>query len=90
MGKLLPRVGSRYEEDICRSFSYMRADFAESITVLQSRAVIGTTGGWRNAELMARAVREQRIDMCGIARPLREEPDLVKRMLAGSIRVSHL
>lgn len=56
----------------------------------QSRAIVGTTGGWRNADLMARAVAEGRVHMCGIARPLKEEPDLVRRMLDGSVRQSHL
>lgn len=54
------------------------------------RAVLGTTGGWREVESMAKAVKEGEVDMVGMARPLRVEPDLPKRMLTGATRESKL
>lgn len=52
-------------------------------TIVQSRAVMGTTGGWRDPLLMEEAVANGHIDMCGLGRPLREEPDFVNKILEG-------
>lgn len=56
----------------------------------QSRAVIGTTGGWLDAGRMAEAVQNGDIDMCGLGRPLREDPDFVNRVLRGDVVTSKL
>ncbi|KAJ5456538.1 hypothetical protein N7530_011812 [Penicillium desertorum] len=55
-----------------------------------SRAVIGTTGGWRDSHRMSEAVERGDIDMCGLGRPLREDPDIVNKVLRGEVRRSNL
>lgn len=67
-----------------------RVIVAHHLSARQSRAVIGTTGGWRDADLMNAAVSQGRIDMCGIARPLALEPGLAKEVLSGTRRDFHL
>jgi 2,4-dienoyl-CoA reductase-like NADH-dependent reductase (Old Yellow Enzyme family) len=52
--------------------------------------VIGTTGGWRDSHRMSEAVERGDIDMCGLGRPLREDPDFVNKVLRGEIRRSNL
>lgn len=52
--------------------------------------MIGTTGGWRDSHRMAEAVRNGDIDMCGLGRPLREDPDYVNKVLKGETRISRL
>ena len=39
---------------------------------------------------MAEAVRDGDIDMCGLGRPLREDPDFVNKVLSGQTRISKL
>jgi 2,4-dienoyl-CoA reductase-like NADH-dependent reductase (Old Yellow Enzyme family) len=39
---------------------------------------------------MAEAVANGDIDMCGLGRPLREDPNFVKKVLRGEIRESKL
>lgn len=51
--------------------------------MFQSRAVIGTTGGWRDPLRMEEAVANGDIDMCGLGRPLREQPEFVTEVLTG-------
>ena len=52
--------------------------------------MIGTTGGWRDSHRMAEAVERGDIDMCGLGRPLREDPAFVNKVLRGEIRRSNL
>ncbi|KAL2871264.1 uncharacterized protein BJX67DRAFT_370052 [Aspergillus lucknowensis] len=57
--------------------------WARDIKKILSRAVVGTTSGWRDSELMMAAVRRGDIDMCGLGRPLRDDPDLPNRVFTG-------
>ena len=71
--------------------SWRPASFTNSfILLLQSRAVIGTTSGWRDSERMVAAVESGEIDMCGLGRPLRDDPSLPKRLFGGEKVVSKL
>ncbi|PGH23915.1 hypothetical protein AJ80_01977 [Polytolypa hystricis UAMH7299] len=65
-------------------------EWAQEMKKVLSRAVIGTTGGWRDSHRMADAVRNGDIDMCGLGRPLREDPDFVNKVLRGEARISKL
>lgn len=58
--------------------------------MVQSRAVIGTTGGWRDSHRMSEAVECGDIDMIGLGRPLREDPNFVNQVLRGEVRRSNL
>lgn len=58
--------------------------------ISQSRAVIGTTGGWRDPYQMEKAVENGDVDMIGLGRPLREDPELVNSILGGSARTIKL
>lgn len=58
--------------------------------MVQSRAVIGTTGGWRDSHRMSEAVESGDIDMIGLGRPLREDPNFVNQVLRGEVRRSNL
>ncbi|KAL3445390.1 hypothetical protein BJX65DRAFT_319278 [Aspergillus insuetus] len=57
--------------------------WAKDIKKILSRAVIGTTSGWRDSDSMAAAVQRGDIDMCGLGRPLREDPDFPNRVFGG-------
>ncbi|KAJ5171001.1 uncharacterized protein N7500_003784 [Penicillium coprophilum] len=65
-------------------------EWAQELKKVLSRAVIGTTGGWRDSHRMAEAVERGDIDMCGLGRPLREDPDFVNKVLRGEARRSNL
>ncbi|OQE25897.1 hypothetical protein PENFLA_c008G00959 [Penicillium flavigenum] len=65
-------------------------EWAQELKKVLSRAVIGTTGGWRDSHRMSEAVERGDIDMCGLGRPLREDPDFVNKVLRGEIRRSNL
>ena len=56
----------------------------------QSRAVIGTTGGWRDPYQMEKAVANGDVDMIGLGRPLREDPGLVNSILGDNATTSKL
>ncbi|KAL2212456.1 NADH oxidase [Sarocladium strictum] len=58
-------------------------EWAREMKKVLSRAVIGTTGGWRDPNLMAQAVQHNEIDCCGLGRPLRDEPNLPNQILNG-------
>ena len=58
--------------------------------VPKSRAVIGTTGGWRDPYQMAKAVEDGDVDMIGLGRPLREDPALVNRILVSGVKTAKL
>lgn len=45
--------------------------------------MLSTTGGFRTTAAMANAVRSGACDMVGVARPLKIETDLVRRLLEG-------
>ncbi|KAJ5476113.1 Aldolase-type TIM barrel [Penicillium sp. IBT 31633x] len=65
-------------------------EWAQELKKVLSRAVIGTTGGWRDSHRMSEAVERGDIDMCGLGRPLREDPDFVNKVLRGEVRRSNL
>ncbi|OJJ34012.1 hypothetical protein ASPWEDRAFT_69763 [Aspergillus wentii DTO 134E9] len=65
-------------------------EWAQEMKKVLSRAVIGTTGGWRDARCMAEAVGSGDIDMIGLGRPLREDPFFVAKVLRGDVRKSNL
>lgn len=58
--------------------------------ILQSRAVIGTTGGWSDPYQMEKAVANGDVDMIGLGRPLREDPGLVNSILGNNATTSKL
>ncbi|KAH8691471.1 hypothetical protein BGW36DRAFT_363802 [Talaromyces proteolyticus] len=65
-------------------------EWAQEMKKVLSRAIIGTSGGWRDSYRMAEAVGKCNIDMCGLGRPLREDPDFVNKILRGEERLSRL
>ena len=65
-------------------------EWAQEIKKVLSRAVIGTTGGWRDSHLMAEAVEKGAVDMIGLGRTLREDPDFVNKAIRGEVRLSKL
>ncbi|KAL4891164.1 hypothetical protein BDV59DRAFT_209284 [Aspergillus ambiguus] len=65
-------------------------EWAQELKKVLTRAVIGTTGGWRDSHRMAEAVENGDIDMCGLGRPLREDPHFVRKVLRGEVRKSNL
>lgn len=80
-------MGARAQES---AGTYIIINQIVPLTRSQSRAVIGTTGGWRDSHRMSEAVERGDIDMCGLGRPLREDPFFPKRVLRGEIRMSRL
>ena len=50
--------------------------------------MIGTTGGWRDIHLMSKAVERGDINMCGLGRPLQEDPDFVRCFAGRSSEVT--
>ncbi|KAJ5599213.1 hypothetical protein N7450_000280 [Penicillium hetheringtonii] len=56
-------------------------EWAQELKKVLSRAVIGTTGGWRDSHRMSEAVGCGDIDMVGLGRPLREDPNFVNQIL---------
>lgn len=65
-------------------------EWAQQFKKVLSRAVIGTTGGWRDSHRMAEAVQKGDVDMIGLGRTLREDPDFVNKAIKGDIRLSKL
>ncbi|KAF2094968.1 FMN-linked oxidoreductase [Rhizodiscina lignyota] len=63
-------------------------EWAQELKKVLSRAVIGTTGGWRDSHRMAEAVAKGDIDMCGLGRPLREDPYFVNKAMREEVRFS--
>lgn len=63
------------------------AYFADFAAQLRGRTAVPLmlTGGFRSADAMARAVRDDGIDMVGIARPLCVESQCIAQLLAGEI-----
>lgn len=65
-------------------------EWAQELKKVLSRAVIGTTGGWRDSRRMAEAVQNGDVDMIGLGRTLREDPAWVDKAIKGEVRVSKL
>lgn len=65
-------------------------EWAQELKKVLSRAVIGTTGGWRDTVRMAEAVERGDVDMIGLGRPLREDPEFVNKAIRGEARLSRL
>ncbi|KAL4810634.1 hypothetical protein BDV18DRAFT_155247 [Aspergillus unguis] len=65
-------------------------EWAQELKKVLTRAVIGTTGGWRDSHRMSAAVEHGDVDMIGLGRPLRENPNFVNQVLRGEIRRSNL
>src|ERR1700712_2414103 len=58
-------------------------EWAQELKKVLSRAVIGTTGGWGDSHRMAEAVERGDIDMVGLGRALREDPEFVNKAIRG-------
>ncbi|EPQ57037.1 FMN-linked oxidoreductase [Gloeophyllum trabeum ATCC 11539] len=58
-------------------------EFADRIRPHVKKSVLCVTGGFRNAEPMAEAVKQDTCQIVGLARPLCAEPDLPKKILEG-------
>jgi 2,4-dienoyl-CoA reductase-like NADH-dependent reductase (Old Yellow Enzyme family) len=84
-------MGSRDEKSFGRSLSPSVESTRDlGLMYEKSRAVIGTTGGWRDSHRMSEAVENGDIDMIGLGRPLREDPFFVNKVLRGEVRRSNL
>jgi 2,4-dienoyl-CoA reductase-like NADH-dependent reductase (Old Yellow Enzyme family) len=84
-------MGPRDEKSISKSiFQSVESSKALGLIYDKSRAVIGTTGGWRDSHRMSEAVEKGDIDMIGLGRPLREDPFFVNKVLRGEVRKSNL
>ncbi|KAL2871276.1 uncharacterized protein BJX67DRAFT_377876 [Aspergillus lucknowensis] len=60
--------------------------WAKEFKKISTRAIIGTTGGWRDRHYMERAIRMGEIDMCGFGRPLQENANFIKDLLLNKER----
>ena len=68
-------------------------EWAREMKKILSRAVIGTSGGWRESHRMAEAVETYAVDMVGLGRPLRDDPTFPSKLLrkeGNSIRLYKL
>jgi 2,4-dienoyl-CoA reductase-like NADH-dependent reductase (Old Yellow Enzyme family) len=83
-------MGPRDEKSIGKSLSPVEMLRDLRLICDKSRAVIGTTGGWRDSHRMSEAVENGDIDMIGLGRPLREDPFFVNKVLRGEVRRSNL
>lgn len=63
-------------------------EWAKEMKKVLSRAVTCTTGGWRDANRKVEALACGDIDICGLGRPLRDDPHFVKKVLSGQVRRS--
>ena len=61
------------------------ARFAPEMREHVKRAALMVTGGFRTAAGMAAAVRDDGVDLIGVARPLCVDPDQVRKLLSGEI-----
>ena len=57
--------------------------FAPDIRAVLTRAKLMVTGGFRTADGMAEAVRQDGVDVIGLGRPLSTHPDAPRRLLDG-------
>ncbi|KAJ6179948.1 Aldolase-type TIM barrel [Penicillium mononematosum] len=88
-GNIMTELAERPSQKECGRRSYF-IEWAQELKKVLSRAVIGTTGGWRDSHRMSETVETGDIDMCGLGLPLREDPDFVNKVLRGEIRRSNL
>ena len=65
-------------------------EWAAEMKKVLSRAVIGTTGGWCDPKFMAEAVMVGDVDMIGLGRMLREDPNFVAKVTSSQVRTSRL
>jgi 2,4-dienoyl-CoA reductase-like NADH-dependent reductase (Old Yellow Enzyme family) len=64
--------------------------YAREMKKFVKRAVLGTTGGWRDATKMREAVRSGDIDCVGLGRVLLVWPDFPRRSIEGSVEKAKL
>lgn len=83
MKELVERPSQKYRG------SYF-VEWAQEMKKVLSRAVIGTTGGWRDSHRMAEAVERGDLDMIGLGRTLREDAEFVNKAIKGEVRLSKL
>ncbi|RFU26088.1 hypothetical protein B7463_g10259, partial [Scytalidium lignicola] len=86
-GNIMTELTERSSQKIRGSYFI---EWAQELKKVLSRAVIGTTGGWRDAYRMSEAVENGDIDMIGLGRPLREDPQFVNGVLRGDVIESKL
>ncbi|KIH87033.1 hypothetical protein SPBR_05071 [Sporothrix brasiliensis 5110] len=84
-GNIMTELGTRSSQRLRGSYFI---EWAQDLKKVLSRAVIGTTGGWRDGFRMAEAVERGNIDLCGLGRPLRADPHFVQKVLRGETRIS--
>ena len=77
-GNIMTELAERPSQKMRGSYF---VEWAQEMKKILSRAVIGTTGGWVDQHRMAEAVENGDVDMIGLGRLLREEPDFPKRVL---------
>src|SRR3978361_1942123 len=83
MKELAERLSQKYRG------SYF-IEWAQEMKKVLSRAVIGTTGGGGDSHRMDEAVERGDIDMVGLGRALREDPEFVNKAIKGEVRLSKL
>ncbi|KIW18417.1 hypothetical protein PV08_02705 [Exophiala spinifera] len=86
-GNIMTELAERPSQKIRGSYF---VEWAQELKKVLSRAVIGTTGGWRDSRRMAEAVENEDVDMIGLGRTLREDPAWVDKAIRGEVRVSKL
>lgn len=86
-GNIIKELAERPSQK--RRGSYF-VEWAAEMKKVLSRAVIGTTGGWRDVHLMSEAVDVGDVDMIGLGRTLREDPDFAMKAIEGEVRLSKL
>lgn len=53
-----------------------------------TRAVLGTTGGWRDVKKMEAAVQNSEVDCIGLGSVLLADPDFPRKAMAGVVETA--
>jgi len=75
-------IGSQQRESTIAREAYF-LEFAEQVATEVATPIM-LTGGFRSHAAMTAAVRSGAVDLVGLARPITYEPDLPRRLLAGT------
>ena len=64
--------------------------YARDMKKVLMRAVLGTTGGWRDVRKMEAAVQNDEVDCIGLGRVLLADTDFPKKAMSGAVKTAKL
>ena len=64
--------------------------YAREMKRVLTRAVLGTTGGWRDVSKMEAAVQKDEVDCIGLGRVLLTDPDFPRKAMVGAVKTAKL